>query len=68
MNEQMHRSTVFWHIFASEFGRFLRQCTAMIIMGENKVEEGMILMEVRIEGGGGGDGGSRGEGMGRWGK
>jgi len=26
----------------------------MIIMGENKVEEGMILMEVRIEGGGGG--------------
>lgn len=52
MNEQMHRSTVFWHIFASEFGRFLRQCTAMIIMGENKVEEGMILMEVRIEGGG----------------
>jgi len=22
----------------------------MIIMGENKVEEGMILMEVRIEG------------------
>lgn len=67
MNEQMHKSTVFWHIFASEFGRFLRQCTAMIIMGENKVEEGMILMEVRIEGGGG-DGGSRGEGMGRWGK
>jgi len=40
----------------------------MKIMGENKVEEGMILMEVRIEGGGGGDGGSRGEGMGRWGK
>jgi len=26
----------------------------MIIMGENKVEEGMIFMEVRIEDGGGG--------------
>jgi len=44
----------------------------MIIMGENKVEEGMILMGVRIECGGGEtgevgekeweDGGSRGEG------
>jgi len=33
----------------------------MIIMGENKVEEGMILMEVRIEGGGGGDTGELGE-------
>lgn len=43
----------FWQIFASEFGRFLRQCTAMIIMDENKVEEGMILMGVRIECGGG---------------
>lgn len=54
MNEQRHKSTVFWHIFGLEFGRFLRQCTAMIIMGENKVEEGMIFMEVRIEDGGGG--------------